>query len=267
MTTTTRKQIRARAIAHVLAGLIAACGAGIGSARAAGPAAPGGIAPPAGGLYVGFYQEDPITNPEDPTPGAFSLNLPAGNGSFEGSMFFTYVGCQSSNVGSVSGTKTDLALSGSWSGTVDGSAQAGTYAGRYDAANQFYAGTFVNAGGKQFRDLRPCIQYTIAPNGTFEMFAVESHNPATFTVSVASRSIGWGAVSGASTALVYVLDPAIAITKGNPVVWQTVVGAGTTTRVPGTSVLTSRKAYIAVVAVLNARHQRIAFSSQRFTAP
>ena len=222
---------------------------------------------PPGGLYVGYYQEDPVTNPEDPVPGAFSLNLPAGNGTFSGSMFFTYVGCQTSNVGVVSGTKTDLALSGTWSGTVDGLAESGTYAGTYDGTALSYSGTYLNDKGKQFRDLSPCIQYTIAPDGSFEMFAVEAHSPSTFAVAVSARTITWGAVTGASTTLVYVLDPAIATTTGNPVLYQTIVGASVSTAVPTGVTLVSGKEYIAVLAVLDASFKRVAFSSERFTPP
>lgn len=261
--------IRTRAWRRVILGVgvgaacaLSACGGG-DAALAAAPATPGG------GLYVGYYQEDPVTNPEDPTPGAFSLNLPAANGTFSGSMFFTYVGCQTSNVGVVSGSKTDLALSGNWSGTIDGLAESGTYAGTYDATAGVYTGTYLNAAGKQFRDLRPCIQYTIAPNGVFEMFSIESHVPSTFSVAVApaTRTITWGAVSGAATTLVYVLDPAIATSSGNPVLWQTVLAAGVTATVPSTVALVSGRPYIAVVGVLNSSFKRIAFSSLRFNAP
>jgi hypothetical protein len=59
-----------------------------------------------GGLYIGYYHEDPISNPEDPVPGALYLSLPAGDSSFAGKMFFTYLGCQTSSVGSISGAKT-----------------------------------------------------------------------------------------------------------------------------------------------------------------
>ena len=49
------------------------------------------------GLYVGYYQEDTLTNSEDPTPGSIYLSLPAGDSAFSGSMSLTYVGCQSEN--------------------------------------------------------------------------------------------------------------------------------------------------------------------------
>jgi hypothetical protein len=100
------------------------------------------------------------TNPEDPTLGAFVLNLPSSNTSFSGAMFFTYVGCQSENVGIVSGNKTDAGIAGNWSGSLDGVMNTGSYTGSWQAASQSYSGTFTNAG-KQFRDLRPASSITL----------------------------------------------------------------------------------------------------------
>jgi hypothetical protein len=258
-------------VAVASAATLSACGGGGGGDdNAPGPAPTppppaGGSAP--GGLHVGYYQEDPATNPEDPVPGAFSLNLPDGNASFSGSMFFTYVGCQSSNVGTVSGTKTDSALSGDWSGTVDGSAQSGTYSGSYQSATQSYSGVYANNGGKQFRDLSPCITYTIAPNGSWEMFPIDAAVPAGFTVLVSGRTVNWSATTGAAQTLVYVLDPAIAQAgSGNPVLWQTVIAGSTNSAViPNSVALQSGKEYVAVVGIGDSSGQRSAFGSKRFT--
>jgi hypothetical protein len=241
-----------------------ACGGGGSSDD--GPAAPAPGPTAAGSLYVGYYQEDPANNPEDPVPGAFSLNLPAGNASFSGSMFFTYVGCQTSNVGTVSGTKTDTTLAGDWAGTVDGSAQSGKYSGSYQAATQSYSGTYTNSGGKQLRDLQPCITYTIAANGSWEMFPIEATVPEGFTVIVSGRGIRWSPTTGATRTLVYVLDPAVAQTSGNPVLWQAVVTGSTNSEtIPDTVALQAGKEYIAVVGVGDAGGQRSAFGSKRFT--
>ena len=222
-----------------------------------------------GGLYVGYYQEDPATNPEDPTAGAFSLTLPDADGSFSGSMYFTYVGCQSSNVGAVTGTRTGAALAGRWSGTVDGSPQSGSYSGRFDAALQSYAGTYGVDGGKQFRDLSPCVQYWIAPKGTWEMFAVEANVPTGFAVDAKGRTISWTTLGApAALALVYLLDPASAATAGaNPVLWQTLAPASSPFQLPPTLRLQPHKQYIVAVALSNARHERVAFGSHRFTTP
>lgn len=208
--------------------LVTACGGGGSPSTATTSPPPSTTASPVpGGLYVGYYQEDPATNPEDPTAGAFSLNLPTNDGSFSGSMYFTYVGCQTSNVGAVVGTKSGLSLSGTWSGTVDALPQSGSYIGTYDTSTSTYSGTFTNAGGKQFRDLSPCIQYTIAPNGTWEMFAIDTHVPSSFTTTVTVRTVSWSSIANAAFTLVYVLDPVIAQGAGNPVVWQTIVTSGT----------------------------------------
>jgi hypothetical protein len=263
------------AVLFLVASALAACGGGGGGAD--DPAAPDPTAPtppPPGtpgtpaatSLYVGYYQEDPANNPEDPVPGAFSLNLPVGNASFSGSMFFTYVGCQTSNVGTVSGTKTDAALAGTWSGTVDGLAQSGAYSGSYQAATQSYAGTYTNNGGKQLRNLQPCITYTIAANGSWEMFPIEAAVPEGFTVIVSGRGIRWSPTTGATRTLIYVLDPAIAQTSANPVLWQTVVtGPANSVNVPDAIALQSGKEYVAVVGIGDASGQRSAFGSKKFT--
>ncbi len=245
---------------------LVACGSG-GDAAAPAPAAapgPASVTPP-GGLYVGYYAEDPINNPEDPTLGAFSLNLPNSNGNFSGSMFFTYVGCQTTNVGMVTGTKSDLALSGMWSGTVDGLAQSGGYSGTYDSTSLFYQGTYTNSAGKQYRDLRPCIEYYIAANGRWEMFPVDARVPASFAPTVSGRTISWTAVVGAAQTLVYVLDPVIAQSSGNPVVWQSIFGPVASATVPASIALQAGKEYVAVVGIANAAGARVAFASRRFT--
>lgn len=56
--------------------------------------------------------EDIEANPEDPTLGFIHLNIPKGNGVFNGELFFTYVGCQSRNIGSVIGTRSNQSLNG-----------------------------------------------------------------------------------------------------------------------------------------------------------
>jgi hypothetical protein len=218
-------------------------------------------------LYVGFYAEDATTNPEDPTLGAFQMRLPDGDADFAGSMFFTYVGCQSSNVGSITGNKAGGEIRGRIAGTVDGLAQTGTYSGAYDVTTQRYTGTYVLAGGKQYRDLRPCIEYYIAPNGTFEMYPVGVSQPSSFKITVNGRSIQWGSLSGARQTLVYVLDPAITAAGANPVLWQGLVDGVVGATLPMTVPLTSGREYVAVVAVGSSSLQRLGFGSARFVAP
>lgn len=222
---------------------------------------------PPGGLYVGFYAEDATANPEDPTLGAFQMRLPEGNADFVGSMFFTYVGCQSSNVGSTTGRKAGADIRGNIAGTVDGLAQTGSYSGAYDAAAQRYTGTYVLAGGKQYRDLRPCIEYYIAPNGTFEMYPVGVSQPSSFAVTVSGRNIQWGSLSGARQTLVYVLDPAVTAAGTPPVLWQGLVDGAVGAVVPASVPLTPGNPYVAAVAVGSSSLQRLGFGSVQFVAP
>lgn len=239
--------------------LALACTQGIANAAAA--SAPGG-------LYVGYYQEDPLTNPEDPTPGAFVMNLPDNDAAFGGDMFFTYVGCQKQNVGKISGVKAGLALSGTWSGTVDNSRQFGPYKGAYDPASGYYKGVYTNAAGKQFKSITGCIQYTIAPKGTWEMFAVEHNQPAGFKMDIDGSKVSWAAVPGATMSLVYVLDPAVAKGgSGNPVKFQMLAPATGANIDFARLGLSKGKEYIAVALVNNSRAARVAFASKRFVAP
>lgn len=66
-------------------------------------------------FYIGYYQEDPARNPEDPTAGVLFLCLPEGDGSFQGQFLFSFVGCTGGmDLGMVQGNKTGTSLSGNW---------------------------------------------------------------------------------------------------------------------------------------------------------
>lgn len=223
--------------------------------------------PAPGGLYLGYYQEDPLANPEDPTPGAFVLRLPDKDEAFAGAMYFTFVGCQTSNVGKVEGKKAGQKLAGNWSGTVDGSAQSGAYEGWYSAATGAYKGTYSNAGGKQYRDISGCIQYYIGPKGSWEMFSAERSYPESFQINVTGNTVSLPSQPGVLMTLVYVVDESLAKNAGaNPIVYQTAVpGAAKTVKLdkarlkPGTE-------YLVVALVNNAKVQRAGFTSKRFIA-
>ncbi len=230
------------------------------AAIAANPTAPGG-------LYVGYYQEDPLANPEDPMPGAFVLKLPDGDAAFNGAMFFTFVGCQNSNVGTVQGTKAGYALKGEWSGNIDNSAQSGPYTGAYDPIKGVYTGVYANKGGKQFKDIKGCIQYWIGPKGTWSMFPVEKNQPESFKLGVSGTMASWPKVPGAAMTLVYVIDQGLALSGGaNAVKFQTVVLGATSRFDLAGAGLSKGREYIAVALVNSDRAQRLAFSSKRFVA-
>ena len=245
---------------------VAVMGAGLQSVSAA-PAPPveGGAIPE--GVYLGYYQEDPVTNPEDPTIGALYLHLPKGDSPFAGKMSFTYVGCQSSNVGSIQGNKTETALQGEWAGTLDGTSQKGSFSGLL-ATPGTYSGTYTVAGGKQHIEIPNCISYYVAPKGTFELFSIEQNQPQNFSISVHGDSVSWSSPPGALMVLVYLLDLArIGDSGGNATVWQTlVVGQGNQVALDR-SRLVSGHHYVLAVGAVNSRFERVAFGSVRYVAP
>ena len=225
-----------------------------------------GVAVPEG-VYLGYYQEDPVTNPEDPTIGAVYLHLPKGDGAFSGKMYFTYVGCQSSNIGSVEGSKTDTSLRGAWTGTLDGTAQRGAFTGNLIAPD-IYSGAYTVAGGKQHVVIPNCISYYVAPKGRFELFSVEQNQPQNFSISVQSNSVTWSSLPGIQMTLVFLLDLA-KVSEGlsNATVWQTLVlGSGNRADFDRTRLVPGHH-YVLAVGSVNSLFQRVAFGSMRYVAP
>lgn len=260
----------------LLFSLVAAgCGGGGGdSPAAAAPAAPApapAASSPPGGLYVGHYQEDAANNPENPMPGSFYLYLPEGDAAFSGAMSFTYIGCQSTNVGTVSGTKSGLALSGNWTGTVDNVPVGGPYTGTYDATAQRYSGTYQNSGGKVRVTVPNCIDYYVAAYGTWEMSPVAARSPADFVVSVGGGNVTWTDVAGVAQWLASVYDVAKTQSGSDAVVKQaliTATSAASEQTVPLSMLgLTSGRQYVLAITAFNGQHQRVGYTSTTYTAP
>jgi hypothetical protein len=217
-------------------------------------------------LYVGYYQEDPLNNPEDPTMGSVYVKLPSVDGDFKGSMFFTYVGCQTSNVGTITGAKTAAHLQGAWTGTLDGTAQQGAFEGDRTAPRELYRGKYTVAGGKQHITVGNCIQYYIAAYGSFELFAVGGSDPADFSVSVQAHAISWKAPAAAMMTLVFIMDPVLAQGPGNATVWQTLLlGPRATVDVSHIGLIPGHQ-YVASVGITDSNFKRVSFGSTTFTA-
>ena len=262
------KSVKFAVIQLVLLGL-AGCGGGdgnSGSSNGAIDTLPSVITAP-GGLYVGYFQEDPVGNPEDPESGAFTLTLPEKDAALTGSMSFAYVDCQNSNGGTVAGGKSGQSLVGTWSAVIDNSTQSGSYSGTYSAASGYYQGVYVNLDGKQFKNVSGCLQHYLAANGNWAAFPVEQNQPSSFSLAVTGAAVSWPASTGTTSALVSVLDSAAALSgSGNAVVFQRLV-SGTGTNFSLTSAgLIKGKEYIVAVSLSNASSVRIAFSSKRFIA-
>ena len=212
-----------------------------------------------GELYIGYYAEDPRTNPEDPSEGALFLNLPRDGNAFSGAFSFTYTGCQSSNVGLIAGNKSASSLDGQWSGFVDGSPQSGFFEGRAGSGASAYAGTYTVSGGKQFIIVPGCISYYIAPNGSWELFLVgETYSaagndlgPVEFIEHEALwHNIAWTSSEYSARSLVFIIDIDLALADtGKAIVWQsTLPGHARRAYVPYDAVSAGR-CYVAGVAL------------------
>jgi hypothetical protein len=252
----------------VFAGLIlalAGCGGG-GGGNDDTPAAANGP----GGLFVGYYQENPGS--ADPTAGVVYLNLPASDGQFTGNMYFTYVGCQSESIGAVAGSKSGAELTGgSWQGSIDGENESGAFQGTYSATRGSYAGTYTVSAGPKQRNIAECVSYEIAADGSFELFPAEqSTGMNALSVDVDTLTLSWTCPTNSTAALVSLLDATRAATpgSGNAVVDQAVVtDLSDQSLVLNAALLTSGQPYLAGVACLDASGTRTGVSSVRFTAP
>jgi len=226
-------------------------------------------APPSsapGGLFVGYYHEDPVTNPEDPSPGALYLNLPSADSTFAGTMFFTYIGCQKLSAGGISGSKDKQSLSGHWSGPVDNTLQSGSFGGTYDSAAQRYTGTYTVDAGKQFVDLRPCIQYYIAPNGTWEVVPIGVSVPSSFFVSINGNQVSWPTTSGMVLTLIAIVDQSLATSATTSAVkWQTILSSSFTIADLSAFGQTLGPNDVVTVAIFDSLGRRTAFGSKAAT--
>ena len=132
-------------------------------------------------LWMGYYQEDPTNNPEDPTAGILYLDVPL-DGTFQGELFFSYAGCdQTFDVGKVSGTAVGKRLNGAWEGVVDGEKIGGNYRGDLNQQGNIYSGTFSNRAGKQKIECDPD-GYHVAAKGTW--FIRRSNDDSQMNISI-----------------------------------------------------------------------------------
>ncbi len=221
-----------------------------------------------GGLYVGYYQEDPLGDPQGALPGAFVMTLPDNDAAFRGAMFFSVAGCPGSMASAVRGVKAGNALSGSWSGDVDGNNRAGPWQGSYDKDAGVYQGLYGNADGLQRTANDGCISHYIAPHGNWEMFPALHAQPLDFHAGVVNGSLRWTAMPGTALALVYFVDVGLAQAgMDNPIAHQVILKGAPTRFALADAALVSGRDYIAVTVLSNSAARRVAFASSRFTAP
>lgn len=188
-----------------LSGLLATCAAAILLAGCGG-----GTDGEEGRLYVGYYLEDLVNNPEDPEPGTLVAYLPAGDGSFQGLMPFSYAGCRDGiDVGVINGTRRGNTLDGAWAGSVDGVAVGGDYDGNYDALSDQFSGTYTNSAGKVPVSGPGDCQYHVAAYGSWRLYGGTVATPSNFiagSTGGTSPTWSWPSLGGTVFYLVRVLD-------------------------------------------------------------
>jgi len=158
-------------------------------------------------FWYGYYSENPLTNPEDPTPGFVYLQIPE-TGAFEGEMYFSFEGCDDTfDVGSVNGTVSENNLSGNWQGNVDGVTVGGDYVGTLNSNGTEYSGTFTNAAGKVEIECNSSDSIFVAPDGTWFLGkGDENELDITLDVDVDPITATWSNVNGVFIYLYVIVD-------------------------------------------------------------
>ena len=122
-------------------------------------------------IYLGYYAEDPLDNPEDPVGGFISAILPE-SGVFNADFLFSYLGCNGGiDSGQASGKRTQESLSGSWSGTADGARVTGKMTASH-SGNSFSGTYSVDGGKKRIGPFDSGCSYYIAGHGRFHLSAI-----------------------------------------------------------------------------------------------
>lgn len=146
-------------------------------------------------FWFGYYQEDPLTNPEDPLPGFIYLKVPE-SGDFEGELYFSYSGCKGGiDIGRVEGTVANENLVGTWAGNVDNESVGGNYTGQLVNVS-LYEGTYTNAGGKVEIECDDSdLSYFVAPNGTWYIQETGNNDTLDIVVNTSTNpiSLNWNA--------------------------------------------------------------------------
>ncbi len=153
-------------------------------------------------FWFGYYQEDALTNPEDPLPGFIYLKIPQ-SGGFEGELYFSYSGCAGGlDLGRVTGTVSGGNLDGTWQGNVDGKNVGGNYTGQL-VVEERYEGTYTNQGGKVEIECDSDFSYFVAPNGTWFLQKTGNNEALNITVDTSSEPMALGWDSGNNSGLFY----------------------------------------------------------------
>ena len=233
-------------------------------------------------IYLGYYLEDPYTNPEDPTSGFLIACIPSSNGTFKSQFLFSYYGCAGGiDVGNVEGNRIGNSISGSWRGSVDGISIGGSFMGNWDGVK--FSGTWDNSGRKVRIDIGDC-SYFVAPNGEWVLYALDSdEGGVNIQVTGSLPSVSWNnSIAGVNGFLISVYDKICMYNKislSECTVWSLACLSSVSSLDYGSvptdcyeyypdQPLTSGKDYvISITAYGSSQSDVIAFASKVFTAP
>lgn len=153
-------------------------------------------------FWFGSYEEDVITNPEDPTPGFIYLKIPASD-KFEGELHFSFSGCESGvDLGRIEGDVTGTTLSGSWAGDVDNIPVGGNYSGSL-VTNERYEGIYTNSGGKIKVECEDEFSYYVAPNGTWFLQKVDDNDELDIQITTINNQVSFTWNSSTNNDVIY----------------------------------------------------------------
>jgi len=229
-------------------------------------------------FWFGYYQEDAVTNPEDPLPGFIYLNIPD-SGSFDGELFFSYSGCEGGvDVGRATGTAGEGSLVGTWQGTVDGRSVGGEYTGQLKNGRTI-EGAYSNEEGKVEIVCDPDFSYFVAPRGSLFLENTGSNQALNILVDTESNpvSLTWNGASGVGVLYNVVFIDAEClqdkVSVRDCLMWSgvstsssIVYGEGITDDVPAEP-LVSGKTYLASITCINSEGQALASSNITFVKP
>jgi len=156
-------------------------------------------------IYLGYYNEDPSDNPEDPTSGFLIACIPDSSGSFKSQFLFSYAGCAGGvDTGTVNGSRTGNSISGQWSGVVDGRNIGGNFSGNWNSFK--FSGTWSNSKGKLLISESQC-SYYVASKGTWVLYSLDSDEGGlNITISGSSPTISWNSVANVQGYSVSIYD-------------------------------------------------------------
>ena len=233
-------------------------------------------------IYLGYYLEDPSTNPEDPTSGFLIACIPSSNGPFKSQFLFSYYGCAGGiDIGNVEGNRIGNSISGSWRGSVDGISIGGSFMGNWDGVK--FSGAWDNSGGKVRIEIGDC-SYFVAPNGEWVLYALDNdEGGVNIKVTGSPPNISWdNSIAGVNGFFISVYDKICMYNKislSECTVWSVTCPSSVNTLIYGNvplecyeyypdQPLTGGKDYvISITAYGTSQSDVIAFASKVFTAP